>query len=263
MFKYQGRNISYNSKGRGNTIVLLHGFTESLKIWDKFSEELSKNFQVISIDLVGHGETDVFSESHTMEQQADIVNAVLEESNVKDCVLVGHSMGGYVGLAIAEKYPEKIKGLVLFHSTAYADTEEKKKERLRTIEVVKANRNNFISDLIPKLFSPKNHESLKAEIEAMKELAKKTPSEGITAALLGMSQRKDRTEVLRSSDFPILFIAGKDDGVIPFEKILEQVTLPKRSQLLLLDKTGHMGFIEAEKESLYTLEGFSKMCFEV
>ena len=198
-----------------------------------------------------------------MELQGDIVNTVLAVNEVESYVIVGHSMGGYVALAFAEKYPEKVKGLVLFHSTAYSDSEEKKKERLRTVEVVKANRNSFVADLIPKLFSPKNQETLKTKIEEVKQLARKTPTEGITAALLGMSQRKDRTEVLKSADFPVLFIAGKDDGVIPFEKILEQVVFPKRSQLLLLEKTGHMGFIEAEKDCLYALEGFSKMCFSI
>ena len=143
---YQGKTVNYKIEGSGPALVLLHGFLENIHIWDDFSSALSKLNKVISIDLPGFGKTDVFSEIHTMEFMADVVNAVLEEEKINYCLLAGHSMGGYVSWAFAEKYGEKLKGLVLFHSHAAGETDESRANRNRTIEIVKKDHVDFISN---------------------------------------------------------------------------------------------------------------------
>ena len=156
--EYKEGKVYYTEAGKGRAIVLLHGFMESLHIWDDYAKELSKRYRVICIDLPGHGKSDCFGYVHSMELMADAVNAVLEKLNLRKIFLAGHSMGGYTGLAFAEKYPDKIKGLCLFHSTANADSEERKENRNRALEIVKKNHKKFINQIIPLWFAKENRE---------------------------------------------------------------------------------------------------------
>ncbi len=258
---YQGKTVNYKVEGSGPALVLLHGFLENLHIWDDFSSALSKLNKVISVDLPGFGKTDVFSENHTMEFMADVVNAVIERENVEYCLLTGHSMGGYVSLSFAGKYGKKLKGLVLFHSHAAGETEESRENRNRTIEIVKKDHIGFISNFIPLLFAEENVKKFPEKIEELKKMAVKTQKEGVIAALAGMRDRKDMQGLLSEVNFPVLFIVGKKDSRIPMEKIKEQIFLPKHSEALILENTGHMGFIEARKETLRTLSHFGVKWF--
>jgi pimeloyl-ACP methyl ester carboxylesterase len=132
---FREKKIFYAESGKGKTLVFLHGVTESSKIWDSFREQLSDSFRVIVIDLAGHGKSECVDTIHTMELQAEVVYEVLRKCKVKSCVMIGHSMGGYVTLAFADKYPEMLKGLCLFHSHPYPDTADDRKNRSRTIEI--------------------------------------------------------------------------------------------------------------------------------
>jgi len=254
---YQGHTIRYRVEGSGPAMVLLHGFLESLEMWDDFVLALSKMNKVITLDLPGFGRTDVFSENHSMELMADVVNVVMEEEQIKHCILAGHSMGGYVSLAFAKKYGEKLKGLVLFHSQAAADDEQAKVNRDRTIDIVKKNHKDFIAAFIPSLFAEQNIEKFKNKIEEARAVSLETSADGIIAALAGMRDREDHRNLLQKLDVPVLFISGKQDSRIPPEKILPQIALPKHSEALILEDVGHMGFIEARKQTLRTLAHFA------
>lgn len=260
--KYKNKKINYRVSGEGQCIVLLHGFLESLKIWDEFIDTLTIEFTVITIDLPGHGQTDNFSEIHTMGFMADMVKAVLDLHNIKNCVMVGHSMGGYVTLAFAEIYPDLLNGFCLFHSQAASDSDEAKINRERTIEIIKENRKNFIHLFIPDLFAPINREVFKDEIKVLKKQAELTSKEGITAALKGMKERSDKTSVLKSFMKPILYIIGKEDSRIPIETALHQCSLPHRCTVHILGEVGHMGYIEAKDETLQHLQQFCKNALE-
>lgn len=133
---YNGKNLNYKIAGSGDVVVLLHGFMESSNIWLDFGYELARNFLCIAPDLPSHGKSDMLAEIHSMELIAETVKVILDENQVKRCVLAGHSMGGYVALAFSEKYPEMMQGLVLFHSTSLAETEEGKRNRERAIELI-------------------------------------------------------------------------------------------------------------------------------
>ena len=153
---YKNTKISYTDQGKGSVVVLLHGFLENSTMWNAFVPVIDKRNRVITIDLLGHGTTDCIGYVHSMEDQADMVHAVLQHLKIRKAILIGHSMGGYVALAFAELYPENIKGLVLLNSTSRADNEERKTNRDRAIKAVKQNYTAFVRMSIANLFSEKN-----------------------------------------------------------------------------------------------------------
>jgi pimeloyl-ACP methyl ester carboxylesterase len=253
--------INYQITGKGNALVLLHGFLESLEMWESFVKFLSRDLKVVTIDLPGFGKSENFSDTHEMELMADSVKAVFDEESIQSCVMAGHSMGGYVSLAFAKKYPQMLNGLCLFHSHAAADSEEVKTNREQTIKTVEKDHTEFIISFIPDLFAAENVSKYHGEIEKLKASALKTSKKGIIAALRGMKNRDDSTEFLRSFRKPVLFITGKQDKRIPVESILHQASIPPHSELLILENVGHMGFIEAEKTTMRVLNDFATRCF--
>lgn len=248
--------LNYSIKGKGKAVVLLHGFLEDHSIWKSFSDRLSEKYTVISIDLPGFGKSSVFLNIHSMEFMAKAVKQVLDEENITKSVLTGHSMGGYVSLAFAELYSENLKGLVLFHSQAAADSPEAKINRDRTIEIVNGNHMSFIHSFVPTLFAERNVKAFTKEIAELEVVSTKTPKEGITAALAGMRDRKDSLDLISGIDIPLYFIVGKQDSKIALPLVMEQLSLPKNSEAIILDEVGHMGFLEAEETTYHALESF-------
>ena len=154
---FKGKNESFSRiSDKGKPIVFLHGFTESQKIWKHFVKALSNEFRVITIDLPGHGKSECIGDVHTMELQADVVHTVLKKEGIRRCIMTGHSMGGYVTLAFARKYPGKLKGFCIFHSHCFADSPEDRENRDRTIEVVSNDKFGFLTNFIANLFRRKS-----------------------------------------------------------------------------------------------------------
>jgi len=255
---FQDKKIFYRVSGKGKTIVLLHGFPETSGIWKNFTQHLSKDFRVIAIDLPGHGKSDCFGKVHTMEFMAGMVRDVLKQEKIRKCLLVGHSMGGYVALAFAEKYPEMLKGLGLFHSHPYADSQEERKNRDRTIDLVNRNRFAFITRFIPELFAEEVRQKFGKQIRELADEAGKMPKEGVVAALEGMKVRNDQRELLRTTSLPVLFIFGLKDPRTPPARICEMILLPARSEVLLLRDVAHMGYLEAPGQTLEMVRGFAR-----
>ncbi|MCX6244894.1 MAG: alpha/beta hydrolase [Bacteroidetes bacterium] len=255
---FQGKQIFYHDKGEGKTIVLLHGFTESSSIWKTFTGLLSREFRVIAIDLPGHGKSECIGKIHTMELQADVVHAVLKQEKVKKCLLVGHSMGGYVALSFAGKYPEMLKGFGLFHSHSFADSAEDRKNRERTISLVNQDKFEFITSFIPDLFPAEVRGKFSKEIKELVAEAGKMKKEAVIAALEGMKVREDQKELLRMTSLPVLFILGLKDPRTPLSRISEMISLPAHSELLLLRDAGHMGYFEAPEETFEMVRGFAR-----
>lgn len=251
---FKQTNISYTDTGKGSTIVLLHGFLENSTMWDFFVPHLSKKNRVITIDLLGHGASESRGYVHSMEDNADIVYAVLAELRIRKCVLVGHSMGGYVALAFAEFYADFVKGLVLLNSTSRADSDEKKANRDRAIKAVKHNHTNFVRLSIANLFSEDNRTLLTDEIERVKIEALKTPLQGIVASLEGMKIRIDREVLLHFAAYPILLVLGKQDQVLKYDETVEQIEGTK-VELKTFDD-GHMSTIENRDALLQILQDF-------
>lgn len=258
---YKKKEIHYSDYGKGDTIILLHGFTEDLRIWKQFSARLSKNYRTLCIDLPGHGKSECIALTHTMEIMADTVSAILKKLKIKKCLLIGHSMGGYVTLAFASKYPGMLKGFGLFHSHCFADSEDDKRNRMRTIEIVKKDRFGFLGMFIPGLFPEESREKFRKEIDFLMWCAREIPREGIIAALRGMKERLDQTELLKSTKLPVLFILGLKDSKAPVSKLWDMISLPALSESLILRDCGHMGYIEAPEMTLRTIKNFARRVF--
>jgi pimeloyl-ACP methyl ester carboxylesterase len=258
---FREKKIFYAESGKGKTLVFLHGVTESLEIWDSFREQLSESFRVIVIDLAGHGKSECVDPIHTMELQAEVVSEILKKCKVKSCVMIGHSMGGYVALAFAGKYPEILKGLCLFHSHPYPDTAEDRKNRSRTIEIIAKDKFGFVANFIPTLFPEGSKRKFAKEIGKLIERAKQIPKEGIIAAQEGMKVRRNQSALLKSIEVPVLFILGLKDSKAPLDRLWQMVSLPRHSECLILRDVGHMGYIEAPSETLAMIKGFAKKAF--
>lgn len=253
----KGKKINYRIKGEGKVVVLLHGYLESLDVWSEFYLELAKQFRVLAINLPGFGESDTLNLYASMEAMSDCVNAVLESEDIEKCIMTGHSMGGYVSLAFAEKHKDKLIGLSLFHSTPFADNEEKKQNRQREIELItQGKKSKIISINIPRTFADDNVSSFSKEINNLKDSALQTSDEGIIHALYGMIQRPDRQHVLKNINIPVLLIAGKNDNYIPLEISTQIAELSTKIQLEILENSGHMGFVEEKEKSVKILSGF-------
>lgn len=243
---YKSADIHYSVEGSGNPLVLLHGFLESKKIWQDLSARESRNRQVICIDLPGHGESGCFAQVHTMEDMAEAVYSVLQELKISKADFVGHSMGGYVALAFLEKYPYTVRKLVLLNSTPAADSPERKENRERAVEVVRKNKDAFVSMAISNLLTPENNKKFRTQIQALKEEAKNFSAEGITAALKGMKIRTDRIALLREYSGEKFILAGEQDPILSYSQIRE---LAKRCNCKFISfEGGHLTFLESQKE---------------
>lgn len=224
-------------------LVLLHGFMENNSIWSEMEPTLLQRFRLIKLDLPGHGQSKVLGEKHTMELIADEVHKTLSHLEVEKFHLLGHSMGGYASLAYAEKYENQLQSLTLFFSTPLADSDEKKETRKRSIRVIEENFNSFVNASIPNLFDSKKLTQLKTKIELAKEIAKSTPIEGVTAAVRGMMERPNRTQILERFSRKILVIAGEDDNAVNTPDLLKN--LPNKENLKVhVLPCGHNGHWE-------------------
>ncbi|WP_117879845.1 alpha/beta fold hydrolase [Aureibaculum luteum] len=257
-FTYKNTAVRYRTSGKGAAVILLHGFLEDLTMWDAVSEELSKRNKVISIDLLGHGASDNLGYIHTMEEQAEMVKAVLKHLKLRKYVIIGHSMGGYISLAFAKLFPNTIKGVCLMNSTFEADSKEKKINRDRAIVAVKQNHKAFIRMSIPNLFCEQNRATYKNEIEHIINSSLKLSIQGIIASLEGMKIRKDSTIILKKATFKKLMILGKKDPVLDSESLKNQV---KNTEVQVVEfPDGHMSHIENKNELTKTLIDFIKSC---
>ncbi|MEQ8706051.1 MAG: alpha/beta hydrolase [Phaeodactylibacter sp.] len=259
--QYEGKELAYHAEGKGTTVVLLHGFCEDHKIWEEFQHDLREEpFQVIVLDLPGFGASEVV-EGVTIEGMAQRVHALLQFLNTGPVVLIGHSMGGYVGLAFARLFPEALLGLGLFHSHPYADEPDKKAIRQKSVEFIQRQGHIlFVKQLIPGLFADNFVRSNAFLLEKLIYRAAKFPSSGIIAAQQAMMNRQDETNTLRGIQVPVLFIVGKLDSSIPAEKNLAQTHLPEVASIHILEKAGHMGQFEARKATQRYVRQFTAFC---
>ncbi|MCF7566991.1 alpha/beta hydrolase [Sabulilitoribacter arenilitoris] len=239
---HKGINVFYTDEGKGQAIVLLHGFLENSNMWTPFLPELTKNNRVVCIDLLGHGQTNCLGYIHSMELMANVVKAVLNHLKIKQSIFIGHSMGGYVALAFAEKNPTSVTSLCLMNSTAEADTKEKKDNRDRAVIAVKQNHKTFIRIAISNLFRPKNRTIFVNEIKQIVAEALQTPLQGIIAALEGMKIRYNKESVLSSNQFKVMMIISKRDPVLNYNSLVLQA---KKARIKVVEfPDGHMCHIE-------------------
>ncbi len=243
-FTYQSSKIFYRTVGAGKPVVLIHGFAEDGEVWKNQIEFLKDYFFLIIPDLPGSGQSELIKDM-SIEGMAEVIKAILLNEETETCSMAGHSMGGYITLAFAEKYPEMVTSAGLVHSSAFADSEEKKANRLKSIEFVKKNgAYEFLKAVIFDLFSETWAAANPETIERQVEKSKNFTDEAIIAYYQAMVNRPDRTHVLKNFPKPILFIIGEHDKAIPFEQSMQQCYLPNLSYIHILRNSAHMGMLE-------------------
>ena len=250
--------MNYTDVGQGKVVVFIHGFCESLELWKTYEEQLSKFMRVICIDLPGYG-TSTFEqvEEVSMTWLGDQVIQLLNKLEVNNLSLVGHSLGGYVSLAIAEKYLNRVDSMVLFHTTAFSDSEEKKLNRIKMAGFIDRNGlSTFMDSFVSPLFAEGNRDKCKVEIENLIADGKRSNQDAVLATIEAMRVRPDRTDVLTQFNKPILWIVGEDDVAVPLEDSLKQIELGDKTQALVLKQCGHMGMIEKPTTTLMRLTEF-------
>ena len=243
---YQSAQIFYRITGSGKPVVLIHGFAEDGEIWNNQIEFLKNHFTLIIPDLPGTGKSEL-NEDMSIEGIAESIKAIIIKENISQAIIIGHSMGGYITLAIAEKYPELISAFGLCHSSAFADNEEKKAARLKSIEFIKINgAYEFLKTTIPGLFLMGHDGSKPMDPNAaiLIERGKQFTPEAIIKYYQAMIARPDRIEVLKNFNGPVLFIIGEHDKAIPFEQSMQQCYLPAQSHVHILRNSAHMGMWE-------------------
>lgn len=242
---YKGADVIYTDQGEGRCMVLLHGYLERGEIWQPFIEQFPGNFRFILPDLPGHGESGNWGRVHSMDDLAASVNAILEAEGIEKVVLAGHSMGGYVCMAFAELFPEKLSAYSLVHSTPFADTREKQDMREREISLVLCGKKRQIVMVnIPKAFATENLDRMAKKVKELKEMALGSPDQGTMALLNGMKDRPDRSGILKDPGIPLLLIGGMKDNYIPPEVFEKLPGLAPHAKVLRLENSGHMGFLE-------------------
>ena len=264
---YQSSTIFYRVTGQGKPVVLLHGFGEDGEIWNAQVEYLKDRFCLIVPDLPGSGKSAVLPGQPClpagrlavgMEEYADVVKAILTEEKIENCIMLGHSLGGYITLAFAEKYAQHLAAFGLVHSSAFADSEEKKKERSKSIEFIKNHGSYaFLKTSIPGLF--KGSDGSKPSdpyIAGLIEKGSNFPPEVLIQYYKAMIARPDRTDILRYFNGPILFIIGEYDMAVPFQQSLQQCYLPLRSHVHILRNSAHMGMLEETEKINEILKRF-------
>lgn len=253
---YKNSSLSYSVSGEGNAVVLLHGFAEDSRIWDETVQHLSAGYRLIVPDIPGSGRSDLLNgENIGIAGYAAAIAAVLEKEGIEQCSMIGHSMGGYITLAFAKKYPGKIRATGLFHSSAYADDEAKKETRKKAIRVIQEKgAMAFLKTSIPGLFA--NEAASSSDINLLLERAKEFTPGALIQYYEAMIARPDTTDVLKNSKKPVLFLMGEHDKAVPFTHSLQQSCLPAISHIHILRNSAHMGMLEEKEKSFAILADF-------
>ncbi|MCL2098366.1 MAG: alpha/beta hydrolase [Bacteroidales bacterium] len=245
-------------------LVLLHGYLETLAIWDDFTALLDKDIRVIRLDLPGHGLSGTNHDINTVDFSAQVVYETMLKCGASECVIAGHSMGGYTALAFAANYPKATCGLCLFHSTPNPDPEEKQDGRNREIALLREGKLTLaIAKGIPRMFAADNTVRFAAKIAEIKEVAEICEPEGVIACLEGMKARPDRNAFLSEFTKPLLFIFGEKDRYISKETAQGLAERYKQAQVLWLADSGHNGFIEEPIKVAEKVNEFMALCKKV
>lgn len=237
------------------TIILLHGYLETMNVWNELVERLKDKYRVIIIDMPGHGLTDSAPAGtdgrcvNTMEFCADLVKALMDKCNIEKAVIGGHSMGGYAAGIFCKKYSERAEKIIIFNSNPYADNPEKQEDRKREIDVIRNGKLESLASIcIPKMFMDINLRNYDDKVMETIELCGMHNPEGIIASIIGMQERYDIQDVYDNPAVPILIFEGDNDRFMNIEDVRKMIERFPKIKHCLLENTGHCSFIEAEEK---------------
>jgi pimeloyl-ACP methyl ester carboxylesterase len=248
------KDLSYIQQGHGNALVLLHGYLENKEMWEDLLSKLPKSTSVICPDLPGHGDSGVL-ENQTIDNMGKAIFHLLDDLGIKQFSLAGHSMGGYVALAMAEQQPERVTRIALLHSHTYADLPEKAANRLRETHLVgRGKKELIIRTAIPNLFAPAFAKKHPDVVNKTIEIALTTPPEGMVACLKAMAERPDRTAFFKSLPIDRWLILGKNDNLISWQTLSDEFASIPGIKISVLENAGHMSMKEEPEAFLQMIQ---------
>jgi pimeloyl-ACP methyl ester carboxylesterase len=250
--QFKNKQIFYRLEGKGKPVLLVHGFAEDGNVWNKQVEVVKEKNLLIIPDLPGSGSSEMLDEKASIEDYGEVVKALADEMILTNKVensdtfsIIGHSMGGYITLAFAEKYPHLLNSFGLFHSSAFADSEEKKTTRKKAIAFIQKNGTEpFVKTSVPNLFSEETKKEKPQLVSQLFNIAKTISPQALIQYSKAMIARPDRTFVLKGFSKPVLLIAGKNDSAVPLPASLEQMSMPRIAVIHILQHSAHMGMWE-------------------
>lgn len=260
MISWKKGTINYTDEGKGTTVLLLHGFCESLTLWDDWKNDLlEEQYRVVCVDLPGFGASTASSKSIT--GMADAVREVVKKLDLKRVICIGHSMGGYVALALTKGQPAWLFGLGLFHAHPYADNEAQRQARQKSMDFIHRNGHvHYVKQLIPRLFAHRTGSSASFRRDMLILRASKAGADAILNALEALRERPDHSELLAAFNRPVLFINGVRDPIYTTAQRQDQLALPAVSQVCVLERSGHMGMIEEKQRTQRAARRFVRFC---
>ncbi|WP_291784223.1 alpha/beta hydrolase [Cecembia sp.] len=247
--------LKFTQEGAGSALVFIHGFCESKSMWRDFIGDFSKDHTVYCLDLPGFGESPLSGNHISLEETAVLIQEWMEVEGLVQPIVIGHSLGGYVTMALAELMGIGLKGIGLFHSTAFPDDEEKKHTRNKTISFIKKHGlDKFMDSFVPPLFAEEQRLAQASRIEELIREGKKSSKNGVLAFLEAMRDRKDRMEVWKNFPGPKLMIAGEFDVAVKIEA--SRLHQPFATHYHELEGVGHMGMFEQREKALLAVKDF-------
>ena len=253
-FFFRRAKLAYTDEGQGPPLLFLPGFLEHSAMWSSLCHQLLEGWRKLSLDLPGHGQSENLGYSHSMEEMAGAVQALVDHLKLREVVLCGHSMGGYVGLALLEHHPATVRGLILMNSAPFPDSTDRKDNRRQAIKLVRRDPAAYVRRAIPLLFAPSSRKDFPEAVMAAQEQGQETSARGMVAALEGMRIRPDRQAILRRSTIPKMIIAGWEDPIIPWEQLQEKAD--DWGLRLVTVRRGHMSHWEDPSGVCRALEEF-------
>ncbi len=249
--------LHFFEKGQGHPLLFLHGFCESGEMWRYFADSLSTQYRVICPDLPGFGDSVLTHPIQSLEEVAEQLESWLQELQIQNPIVLGHSLGGYVALALLERMGDRIRAIGLLHSTAFEDDLEKKEMRNRILTFLKKHGAvKFVTSFVPQLFPEHRRIELAEAMEKAIEDGKRSSLEGLLAYTVAMRDRKDRMKVLQQFAGPKLLLAGTLDGSVKIESSRAQQGA--YTHYTELEGVGHLGMVEEKEKTLAVVESFVK-----
>lgn len=250
--------IFVKTEGEGPPLLLLHSYWGNLLLFDDLAKAFSKTRKVIRIDLPGHGNSSTPPSGYRFDSFAGILNELLDRLNIEEKVsIIGHSMGGYIAMAYADQFPERIEFLILMHSPIReADNQSIRSRNREASLLLKGKRDLLLQVTIPSNFAPEHKPATERLVALLNQTANQVTIDGAQRSIEAMNHRCNYLKTLQNETFPILIIVGKYDKVYNADDQLDDASKIPRAEVLLLDYSGHMGFMEEPAKVLGSLKQF-------
>jgi len=246
--------LPFDEYGSGPCTVLIHAFPFDRRMWKHVARPLAETRRVIVPDLRGFGHASSMPLARTLDEHAEDLVRLLDERAIDKASLVGLSMGGYIALAFAERYPSRLAQLVLCDSRATADSDAQKAARQQSMALVSSQGVSALyTALESRLFAP---EPLPTALDMMRAIATSQSRDAVLSALAAMRDRPDRSSVWSALTIPTLCIVGRHDAITPVSEMQALAERAHCGRCVVIENAGHLPNAEAPEALVSALDGF-------